>query len=329
MICAFIAEHRARFGVASICRVLSEHGCKIAPRTYYAHMRRAPSKRELSDMALIEVLRGYYQGRDHRGRKRPESLYGAAKMWEHLNRQGIQVARCTVERLMRAGGWVGVTRRATPPRTTQSDPAANRPKDLVDRNFKADKPDDLWVADFTYVPIQQPARWVYTAFVVDAYAGLIVGWQCSASKQTIFVESALRQAAARRARHGRPLAGHTVHHSDAGSQYTAIRFGETLQLEGLIASIGSVGDAFDNALAETTIGLYKNECIRADSPFRHGPLRTLGDVELITADYVSWYNQQRLMHRLGRIPPAEAEAHYYAQHVSYQPAARSQNPEGA
>ena len=168
---------------------------------------------------------------------------------------------------------------------------------------------------------------VYVAFVIDAYAGSIVGWEASASKQTRFVESAIRQAAALRSRQGHPIDG-AIHHSDAGSQYTSVRFGETLSLSGLRPSVGSVGDAYDNALAETTIGLYKNECIRADSPFRRGLLRNLADVELITADYAAWYNQQRLMHRLGRVPPAEAEAHYYSEHVTDRPAG-SQNPEGA
>lgn len=318
MICAFIAEHKARFGVASICRVLTEHGCKIAPRTYYAQLRRAPSKRALWDAVITEVLAGYYEP-DERGYRRPECLYGAAKMWAHLNREGIEVARCTVERLMRDNGWQGVSRRARPPRTTEPNPAAAKAADLVDRQFGADAPDKLYVADFTYVPLVT-GGFCYTAFVIDAFAGLIVGWECSTSKEKTFVESAVRQAAAYRRRQGRPLAGHTVHHSDAGSQYTAIRFGETLQLEGLKPSIGSVGDAFDNALAETTIGLYKTECIRADSPFRTGPLRTQADVETITAAWVHWYNTSRLMHRLGRRPPAEAEADNHAHNRDGQPA---------
>jgi putative transposase len=152
-----------------------------------------------------------------------------------------------------------------------------------------------------------------------------VGWEASGSKQTRFVESAIRQAAALRSRQGHPIDG-AIHHSDAGSaQYTSVRFSETLALSGIRPSVGSIGDAYDNALAETTIGLYKNECIRADSPFRRGPLNNLADVELITADYVAWYNQQRLMHRFGRVPPAEAEAQYYSQHVTDRPAG-SQNP---
>ena len=324
LICQFIAEHKDRFGVAPLCRVLTEHGCKIAPRTFYAWVSRAPSKRSLWDAAITEVLAGYYEPDEH-GCRKPESLYGSVKMWAHLRREGIPVAKSTVERLMRANGWQGV-RRQKKVRTTISDPAAERAPDLVDRRFAVPAPNRLLVADFTYVKLICGV-FVYVAFVIDAYAGTIVGWERSASKQTRFVESAIRQAVALRSRQGHPIDG-AIHHSDAGSQYTSVHFGETLSLSGLRPSIGSVGDAFDNALAETTIGLYKNECIRADSPFRRGPLRTPGDVELITADYVSWYNHQRLMHRLGRIPPAEAEAHYYAQHVTDQPAG-SQKPEGA
>lgn len=304
--------------------MLTEHGVKIAPRTFHAWATRAPSKRSLWDATITEVLAGYYEPDEH-GRRKPESLYGSLKMWAHLQREGIPVAKSTVERLMRLNGWQGV-RRQKKVRTTIPDPAAERAPDLVDRQFTVPAPNRLLVADFTYVKLVT-GSFCYVAFVIDAYAGAIVGWEGSTSKETRFVESAIRQAAALRSRQSHPIDG-AIHHSDAGSQYTSVRFGETLSLSGLRPSIGSVGDAFDNALAETTIGLYKNECVRADSPFRRGPLRNLGDVELITADYVGWYNQQRLMHRLGRVPPAEAEARYYAEHVTDQPAG-SQNPEGA
>jgi putative transposase len=312
VICAFIAEHRARFGVASICRVLTAHGVKIAPRTYHAWARRAPSKRALWDTAVTELLASYYEPDEH-GRRTPEALYGSLKMWAHLRRQGIEVARCTVERLMRANGWRGAVR-AKRVRTTVTDPAATRASDLVNRQFRVPAPNRLWVADFTYVRLAG-GGFAYTAFVVDAYAGRIVGWECSTSKHTSFVERALAQAAALRSRQGNPLQNKenkVIHHSDAGSQYTAVHFAETLQLHGLAPSIGSVGDALDNALAETTIGLYKTECIRDDSPFHTVPLRTLGDVEQITSAWVHWYNTSRLMHRLGRRPPAEVEADYYA-----------------
>ena len=304
--------------------MLTEHGVKIAPRTFYAWASRAPSKRSLWDATITEILAGYYEP-DEDGRRSPESLYGSLKMWAHLQREGIPVAKSTVARLMRRSGWQGV-RRQKKVRTTVADPAAERAPDLVERQFTVPAPNQLLVADFTYVKLVTGA-FAYVAFVIDAFAGAIIGWEASTSKETRFVESAIRQAAALRSRQGHPIDG-AIHHSDAGSQYTAVHFGETLSLSGLRPSIGSVGDAYDNALAETTIGLYKNECVRADSPFRHGPLRNLGDVEMITADYIGWFNQQRLMHRLGRVPPAEAEAAYYDRTVANQPAG-SQNPEGA
>ena len=307
--CEFIAEHRARFGVAPICAVLVEHGWKIAPRTFYAWLSRAPSKRALWDMTITEILAGYYQP-DRNGRRRPESLYGSLKMWAHLNREGIEVARCTIERLMAANGWQGVTR-TKKVRTTISDPAASRAPDLVDRQFKVGAPNQLVVADFTHVAMATGSF---------AYADRIVGWECSTSKQPAFVESAIRQAAVIRSREGTPLLGNTIHHSDAGSQYTSVRFGESLLLAGMIPSVGSVGDALDNALAETIIGLYKTECTPAGSPFRNGPLHRLADLEEATAAWVYWYNNHRLMHRLDRRPPVEYEALYHARLRDGQPA---------
>jgi putative transposase len=313
LICQFIDAHRDRFGVVPICRALTAHGLKIAPRTYWARKSRPPSRRSVRDQALTEILAGIYEP-DERGRRKPESLYGSCKMWEHLNRQGVTVARCTVERLMRASGWRGVTR-ARKVRTTIPDPAHMRAPDLVKRNFKASRPGQLHVADFTYVPFHG-GGFGYTALVADAFAGLIAGWECSLSKETGFVQRAIRQAAWLRQRQGRPLGDGAVHHSDAGSQYTSVRFAETLTLAGLAGSVGSVGDAYDNALAETTVGLYKTECTRDGSPFRTGPIATLADLEECTSAWVHWYNNQRLMHRLGRRPPAEAEAAYYQQQAS-------------
>lgn len=260
-------------------------------------------------MALTEVLAGYYEP-DALGRRAPESLYGAEKMWAHLQREGVPAAKCTVERLMRHHGWKGVTRSKNV-RTTVADPAADRAPDLVDREFRVPAPNRLLVADFTYVRLGTGV-FAYTAFVIDAYAGRILGWECCSSKHTRFVESAIRQAAAVRSRQGYPLSGNTIHHSDAGSQYTSVRFGESLMLAGMIPSIGSVGDAYDNALAETTIGLYKTEAVRSDSPFRTGPLRSVSDLEHLTGEWVDWYNNRRLMHRLGRTPPVEYEAAYYS-----------------
>ena len=315
LICQFIDERKQEFGVAPICRALSASGIAIAPHTYWARQAAVPGKRLLWDTAVTEILAGIYEP-DANGRRPPESLYGTVKMWAYLNRQGIPVAKCTVERLKRAHGWRGATR-GRRVRTTVADPAAARAADLVRRQFKAPRPGQLHVADFTYVPLVT-GRFAYTAFVVDAFAGLIPGWECSLSKQTAFVEAAIRQAAEYRARQGHPIVN-AIHHSDAGSQYTSVHFAETLMLAGLIPSIGTVGDALDNALAETTIGLYKTECTRDGSPFRNGPLETLADVEQITSAWVWWYNTSRLMHRLGRRPPAEAEAGYYDHHRAGHP----------
>jgi putative transposase len=217
VICAFIAEHRARFGVAPVCAALTAHGCTIAPRTYYAWARRAPSKRALWEVTITELLAGYYEPDEH-GRRRPESLYGSLKMWAHLRRLGVPVARCTVERLMKANGWRGATRMKKV-RTTVADPAATRAPDLVDRQFRVQAPNRLLVADFTYV--RTLGGFCYVAFVIDAFAGRIVGWDCSSSKHTTFVERAIAQAAALRARQGNPLntlQNKAIHHSDAGSQ---------------------------------------------------------------------------------------------------------------
>jgi putative transposase len=320
LICSFITAHKGRFGVQPICQALSVNGIKIAPSTYYAHLRRAPSKRALSDLVLTEVMAGYYElqiGSNGKKKRAPESLYGTTKMWAHLNRQGIVVAKCTVARIKCQNGWKGVVRTKRV-RTTEADPKAPRAADLVNRDFGVAEPNELVVADFTYVPLAG-GSYVYTAFVIDAFAGLITGWECSSSMRTEFVESAVRQGADYRGRQGHPMVGDTIHHSDAGSQYTSIRFGEQLFLAGMIPSIGSVADAYDNSLAETTIGLYKTEAIRSDSPFRDGPLRTLADVETITSDWVAWYNNSRLMHRLGRIPPTECEAAYYDEISTHEP----------
>ncbi|HET9255852.1 MAG TPA: IS3 family transposase [Pseudonocardiaceae bacterium] len=317
-LCEFIEAHKDRYGVAPICRALKAHyEVKIAPRTFYAWRNRGPSKRALWDTALTEILAGYYEPDEH-GRKRPESLYGSRKMWAHLNREGIEVARCTVERLMQANGWRGVTR-SKKVRTTVPDPAAGRAPDLVERQFRVGAPNRLWVADFTYVT-RLRGRWCYTAFVVDAFAGLIAGWQVGAQATGQFVVDAFDDAVDLRARQGHPLPPNAIHHSDAGSQYTAVTFGERLLELGILPSIGTVGDAYDNALAETTIGLYKTECVPEGSPFNPDGFDTVEQVELGTADWVHWYNTRRLMHRLNRRPPAEVEAQYYAEQQAGQPA---------
>jgi putative transposase len=320
-LCEFIDVHRDRFGVAPICRALTGAGLTIAPNTYRTRRRRGISKRALWDTAITEVLAGYYEP-DADGRRRPESLYGSLKMWAHLNREGIAVARCTVERLMRLNGWAGVTRRATP-RTTIRDPdAVERAPDLVDRQFTVAAPDLLWVADFTYVD-RIGGRWCYTAFTIDAFANTIVGWQVTQAATAAMVEASFDQALDHRRRlaHrlGRPVPAGAVHHSDAGAQYTALRFAGQLAEADFQPSIGTVGDAYDNALAETIIGLYKCECVRVGSPFNPAGFATLNNVETATADWVHWFNNHRLLHRLGRRPPTEAETEYYAQHHADQP----------
>jgi putative transposase len=295
---------------------LKHYDVQIAPRTFYAWLSRGPSRRALWDATVTEILASYYQPDEH-GRRKPESLYGAVKMWAHLRRQGIPVARCTVERIMRRHGWRGVSR-SRKVRTTISNPAADRAPDLVDRQFGVAAPNQLLVADFTYIKIG--SRFVFTAFVVDAFAGTIVGWDVTDTPNTAMVHRALADAVETRRRQGHPITAGAIHHSDAGRQYTAIAFGQQLADADIRPSIGSVGDAYDNALAETTIGLYKTECTRSGSPFHTG-LASIGDLELATAAWVHWYNTARLMHRLQRRPPLEAEQEHYDQLQADQPVA--------
>lgn len=229
-------------------------------------------------------------------------VYGADKVWKQLNREGIAVARCTVERLMKQLGLRGV-RRGKRVRTTISEVSAPRPLDRVNRQFKADRPNQLWVSDFTYVSTWQ--GWLYVAFVIDVFARRIVGWRVSSSMTTDFVLDALEQALyARRPDND----GALIHHSDRGSQYVSIRYSERLTEAGIEPSVGSRGDSYDNALAETINGLYKAEMIH-----RRAPWKTRESVELATLEWVAWFNHHRLMEPLGYIPPAEAEANYYRQ----------------
>ena len=291
---AFIDDHRDVYGVAPICAVL-----QMAPSTYYAHKarQRDPSPRARRDRILRGHIRRVWQT-DH-------CVYGARKVWRALRREGHTVARCTVERLMRQMGLEGVRRGRAWTTTTGSDPRAGRPVDLVDRDFTVDAPNRLWVADYTFV-----ATWhgfVYTAFVIDAYARRIVGWRCSTHQRTEFVLDALEQAIHDRTRDGRDGVNGVIHHSDAGSQYLAIRYGDRLVDAGINPSVGSVGDSYDNSLAETIIGLYKTEVVR-----RRGPWRTIDDVEFATLEWVHWFNTRRLFGPIGYVPPAEHEANYYA-----------------
>jgi putative transposase len=306
------ADHREdgglRWGVEPICRVLTEHGLQVAPSTYYEHAGRTPTARERRDeVLLVEV---------HRVHAENYGVYGARKVWLQLNREGIEVARCTVERLMRADGLAGAVRGKVK-RTTVADPAAQRARDLVNRNFTPTAPDRLWVADITYVSTW--SGWVYVAFVVDAYARRILGWRCGTSMSTQLVLDALEQAVWTRQRTGAALDS-VVAHTDRGSQYVSIRYTERLAEAGIAASVGTVGDSYDNALAESINGLYKTELIKP-----RGPWRTADTVEYATAEWVDWFNHRRLYEYCGDIPPAEAENHYYAQNAAQPPAELSRN----
>lgn len=291
--------HKDRFGVEPICRVLTEHGVAIAPSTYYAAKTRPPSARSLRDAELVVEIRRVWEDR-RRGRR----LYGARKVWRQLQRDGVTVARCTVERLMRSEGLAGA-RRGRGFKTTRRDAAASRPADLVQRQFRASRPNELWVVDFTYVPTW--SGMAFTAFVTDVFSRRIVGWRTSTSMPTELPLDALEMAIWTRDQNGEPVRG-VVHHSDAGTQYTSIRYSNRLDDAGAVASIGSRGDSFDNAMAESVIGLYKRECVRHDGPFR-----TVDELELATLSWVDWFNHDRLHGELGHVPPIEFEDQYYRQ----------------
>ena len=283
----FIEENRARYGVEPICKVL-----QIAPSGYWrrAALRRDPKRRcarAKRDEALIPRIEGVWTAN--------MQVYGADKVWRQLIREGTLVARCTVERLMRQEGLRGV-RRGKIVRTTISDSKAPCPLDKVNRQFRAERPNQLWVSDFTYVSTWQ--GWLYVAFVIDVFSRRIVGWRVSSSMQTDFVLDALEQALyARQPERDRSL----IHHSDRGSQYVSIRYSERLAEAGIEPSVGSKGDSYDNALAETINGLYKAELIH-----RRAPWTTKAAVELATLQWVCWFNNHRLLEPIGYIPPAEA-----------------------
>jgi putative transposase len=290
---AFIDDHREAYGVEPICKVLP-----IAPSTYHEHAaRRAdPTKRSARakrDEALKAEIRRVFAANFE--------VYGADKVWRQLRREGFDVARCTVERLMRGMGLRGVVR-GKPVKTTVSDKAAPGPLDHVKRQFQAPRPNVLWVSDFTYVATWQ--GFVYVAFVIDTFARRIVGWRASRTAHAGFVLDALEQALYDR----RPVhRGGLVHHSDRGSQYVSIKYTERLAEAGIEPSVGSVGDSYDNALAETINGLYKAEVIH-----RRGPWRSFEAVEFATLEWVDWFNHRRLLEPIGNIPPAEAEQRYFA-----------------
>jgi putative transposase len=303
------ADGGLRWGVEPICAVLSEHGLKIAPSTYYEHLHRSPSAREQRDAWLKEEITRVHQANF--------AVYGARKVWLALNREGIVVARCTVERLMRDLALAGAVRGKVK-RTTIADPAAERAGDLVARQFAPTAPDRLWVADMTYVSTW--SGWVYVAFVIDAYARRIVGWRTGTTMNSQLVLDALEQAVWTRNRSGATDLNGLIHHTDRGSQYTSIRFGERLAEVGIAASVGSTGDSYDNALAETINGLYKTELIKP-----RGPWRTVDHVEIATVEWVDWFNHRRLYEYCGDMPPAELEAAYYAQ-IQAQPTAELSHP---
>jgi putative transposase len=292
---AFIDDHRKAYGVEPICRVLP-----IAPSTYFRHKAQQadPSRRAaraIRDDVLHAIIRRIWE-ENHR-------VYGPRKVWKQMGREGLHEARCRVRRLMRELGLAGAVRGRAWVTTTQTDPAVDRPSDLVDRHFTATRPNQLWVADFTYV-----ATWrgfVYVALVIDVFARRIVGWRVSSSLRTDFVLDALDQAIYERC--GDDV-GDLIHHSDRGSQYLAMRYTDRLADAGIEPSVGSRGDAYDNALAESVIGLFKTEVIRLK-----GPWRQLEAVEFATLDWVDWFNHRRLFEPIGDVPPAEYEARYYQQ----------------
>ena len=269
----------------------------IAPSTYYDQVNRERSRRELREEALkTEIARVYAAN---------YGVYGARKVWLALNREGIPVARCTVERLMAELGLSGAIR-GKARKTTIADPMAVRPADLVQRQFTPPAPNRLWVADLTYVSTW--SGFAYVAFVIDAYARRILGWRVAATMATSMVLDAIEQAIWTRRQDGVLDLKDVVHHTDRGSQYTSIRFTERLAEAGIQPSVGAVGSSYDNALAETINGLYKTELIKPRKPWR-----TIEEVELATAEWVHWFNHRRLYEYCGDIPPAELEAAYYAQ----------------
>ena len=298
----FVEEHRDEYGVEPICEVLP-----IAPSTYYEQLKRRcdpelrPARAKRDDRLRVEIKRVYDASHD--------GVYGADKVWKQLLREKNFVARCTVERLMRDEGLRGVVRGRAFAITTTPDEKAARPADLVKREFHATRPNQLWVADITYVATW--AGFVYVAFVVDVFSRAIVGWRVSSSLRSDLALDALEQAL-----HARPNTSGLVHHSDRGTQYVAIRYTERLAAAGIERSVGSVGDSYDNALAESINSLYKAEVIR-----RRGPWRNIDAVEYATLEWVDWFNNRRLLEPIGYMPPAEFEAKWYQAQTSQAKAA--------
>jgi putative transposase len=294
---AFVDAHRGEFGVEPISRALEDTPGQIAPSTYYAAKIRPRSGRSIRDAQLTVKITTIH--------KENYDVYGARKMTASLKRAGEQVAECTVRRLMRAQGLSGLVR-AKSPRTTRPAAQTDRPRDLVNREFTATAPNQLWVADITYV--RTFAGWAYAAFVIDVFSRMVVGWQVSTSLYTDLALDALKMAIWRREHSGADLTG-LVHHSDRGVQYRAIRYTEHLADADAVASVGSRGDSYDNALAEAFNSLYKGELVR-----NRGPWTGIGDLEIATAEYIDWFNNRRLHSEIGQIPPAEMETLHAANH---------------
>jgi len=303
----YIDAHRGRIvegkelGVEPICEVLRDAGVQIAASTYYAARTRPASARAVRDAELVEDIKIAH--------KANLGVYGARKIHAELNREGITVARCTVERLMRAQGLRGIPREKTRKTTVSGGAQTERPEDLVKRKFVATAPNQLWVADLTYV--RTHAGWVYVAFVLDVFSRMIVGWQVSTSLRTDLALDALDMGLWARQRAGRDVAGLT-HHSDRGVQYRAIRYTERLAQAEAVASVGSKGDSYDNAMAEALNSLFKAECIRNPAMRPTGGWKSVNDVEIAVAEYVDWFNHRRLHGELGLTPPAEFEANHWA-----------------
>ena len=294
MIVGFIDEHRDQLGVGPICRAL-----QIAPSTYYAAKRRevAPSPRAMRDAVMMQILMALWVAN--------RKVYGAHKLWKAARRAGHDVGRDQVARLMRELGIEGISRRRKKIFTTIQDPDAVRAPDLVNRNFKAAAPNQLWVTDLTYVPTR--SGMAYVCFIVDAFSRRIVGWRVASNMKTDMVLDALEMA--RASRGARRLIG-LVAHADAGSQFTSVRFTERLEEIGARPSIGTVADSYDNALAETTNGLYKTECVYGPDAPR--PWDDVDELELATLSWVHWFNEDRLHSHCDDVPPAESEAAFYA-----------------
>lgn len=285
----YIDAHRDEFGVEPICTTL-----QVAPSTYYAARSRPPSARSVSDVAMTGLIEQVHA--DNYG------VYGARKVHAELVRHGHRVARCTVERLMRAAGLRGIAR-AKGPRTTVAGAGPDARPDLVERQFTATAPDQLWVADITYC--RTFSGWVYAAFVLDVFSRRVVGWQLSRSLRTDLALDALEMGIWTRRRAGHDVTGVT-HHSDKGVQYVAVRYTQRLAEAGAVASVGSTGDSYDNALAEAFNSLFKAELVR-----NRGPWKSIDDLEIATAEYIDWFNHRRLHGQIGLIPPTEHEDNHY------------------